>query len=97
MDMQDHREEEFVPPKKAFKLYSTEGNKLGSGPTVAPVVSTASANDKASNEDKAKRNLALDTSQPSTQIQLRLSDGSRMVVKANLSHKLGDIRAYLNM
>lgn len=96
LDMQDHREEEFVPPKKAFKLYSTEGNKLGSGPSVAPVVSTASANDKASNEEKAKSNLALDTSKPATQIQLRLSDGSRLVVKANLSHKLGDIRAYLN-
>jgi len=35
LDMQDHREEEFVPPKQAYKLYSTEGHKLGAGPTVA--------------------------------------------------------------
>ncbi len=78
--MQDHREEEFVPPKQAYKLYSTEGHKLGAGPTVAPVVSNATANDKASNEDRAKSDLGLDTSKPSTQIQLRLSDGSRYLL-----------------
>ena len=26
LDMQDHREEEFVPPKQAYKLYNTELN-----------------------------------------------------------------------
>lgn len=96
LDMQDHRDEEFVPPKQAYKLYSTEGQKLGSEPSVAPVVSNASANDKASNEDTAKNNLGLDASKPTTQMQLRLSDGSRLIIKANLTHKLREIKTYLN-
>ena len=75
LDMQDHREEEFVPPKNKYVVYNTEGYKLGS-PTPT-VVSNASANDVENNENAAKRELNLDESRPTTQIQVRLSDGSR--------------------
>lgn len=94
LDMQDHRDEEFVPPKKEYTLYSTEGQKLGS--SAAPVVSTATQSDKASCEDAAKKNINLDSSQPNTQMQVRLSDGSRLIIKANLTRKVSDIRAYIN-
>jgi len=96
LDMQDHRDQEFVPPKKAYVLHNTKGHKLGSTSSAAPVVSTASDSDKATNETNAKINLGLDTSQPSTQIQFRLSDGSRLIIKANLTHKLSDLRTYIN-
>lgn len=33
-----------------------------------------------------------DESQPTTSIQLRLADGSRMVAKFNLTHTVADIR-----
>lgn len=75
LDMQDHREEEYVPPKNKYVLYNTEGYKLGS-PTPT-VVSSASANDVENNENAAKRELNLDESKPTTQIQIRLSNGSR--------------------
>lgn len=94
LDMQDHRDEDFVPPKKAFNLYSTEGHKLGS--SAAPVVSTASVTDKASSEETAKKNMNLDSAQPSTQMQVRLSDGSRLIIKANVTKKISDIRSYIN-
>ncbi len=97
LDMQDHREEEFVPPKQPYKLYNTEGYKLGdTASAVQPVVSNASADDKAKNEETAKRALALDASKPTTQVQIRMSDGSRLVVKLNLTHTLNDLRAYIN-
>ena len=54
--MQDHREEEFVPPKNKYVLYN-DGYKLGS-PTPT-VVSNASANDKVNSEETARRNLNL--------------------------------------
>ena len=76
LDMQDHREEEYHPPKNKYVLYN-EGYKLGSPTPI--VVSNASPNDKENNEKTAKQNLKLDESQPSTQIQIRLSDGSRFV------------------
>lgn len=97
LDMQDHRDQEFVPAKKAYVLHSSEGHKLGSESSSAPaVVSTASASDKVSSEEVANKNLGLDAAQPSTQIQFRLSDGSRLIIKANLTHKLSDLRAFIN-
>jgi len=96
LDMQDHREEEFVPPKEAYKLYN-EGYKLGSSSTPAPkIVSNASASDKATNEDTAKKNINLDLSKPITQIQIRLSDGSRIIIKTNLTQKISQLKEYLN-
>ena len=75
LDMEDHREEEYEPPKLPYKLYNTEGYKLGS-PT-PKVVSNATPTEIASNEENAKRSLNLDESKPTTQVQIRLSDGSR--------------------
>lgn len=74
LDMQDHRDEEFVPPKNKYVLYN-EGYKLGG--TTPSVVSNSSPNDQENNEKQAKQELALDESQPTTQIQVRLSNGSR--------------------
>jgi UBX domain-containing protein 1 len=75
LDMQDHRDEDYQKPKDKYVLYN-DGYKLGS-PTPT-VVSNASPADKESNEQAAKQALGLNESQPSTQIQIRLSDGSRL-------------------
>lgn len=74
LDMQDHRDEEFVPPKNKYVLYN-DGYKLGS-PT-PNVVSTSSENEMKNNEEIAKQQLKLDDSKPTTQIQVRLSNSSR--------------------
>ena len=93
LDMQDHRDEEFVPPKNKYVLYN-DGYKLGS-PT-PQVTSNATPNDKQSNEAKAKTNLKLNESAPNTQLQIRLSDGSRLIIKMNNSHRISDIRNFIN-
>ncbi|WVF65744.1 hypothetical protein IAT40_000476 [Kwoniella sp. CBS 6097] len=38
----------------------------------------------------------VDASQPTTSIQLRLGDGTRMVAKVNLTHTVGDLRNYVS-
>ena len=93
VDFEDHKSEDFVPPKPKYVLYN-DGYKLGS-PT-PNVVSNASPDDKAVNEEKAKRLLGTDESKPTTQIQIRLSDGSRLVIKANQTHTVGNIRQFVN-
>ncbi|KAF3776083.1 Plant UBX domain-containing protein 3 [Nymphaea thermarum] len=40
--------------------------------------------------------LSVDPSLPSTAIQLRLSDGTRMVARFNYHHTVGDVRAFLD-
>lgn len=42
------------------------------------------------------RGLAVDDSKPSTSIQLRLSDGTRMVARFNYHHTIVDIRAFID-
>lgn len=77
LDMQDHRDEDYVAPKGKYVLYN-DGYKLGSpSPTV---VSSASPQEKMSNEELAKREMGVDETKPSTQVQVRLSDGSRFVI-----------------
>jgi len=93
LDMEDHRDEDFEAPKAPYKLYNSEGYMLGS-PT-PKVVSNATPNEKVSNEETAKKNLNLDESKPTTQVQIRLSDGSRIVIKANQTHKVSDLRQYI--
>ena len=101
LDMQDHREEEFVPEKPKYVLYN-EGYKLGS-PTpglttgsTSTLSTTTSESDKKLNEEKAKSELKLNESAPTTQIQVRLNDGSRLIIKLNLTHNLNDLRNYIN-
>jgi len=40
--------------------------------------------------------FAVDQSQPTTSIQLRMADGTRMVCRMNLTHTVGDIRNFIN-
>ena len=94
LDMQDHREEEFVPPKPKYVLFN-DGYKLGS-PTPTVVSSATNPDDKEANEKAAKEQLAVDESAPVTQIQVRLSNGTRLVAKANQSHKIDDLRKFIN-
>ncbi|KAM5219975.1 NSFL1 cofactor p47 isoform 2-T2 [Hipposideros larvatus] len=93
LDMEDHRDEDFVKPKGAFKAFTGEGQKLGS--TAPQVLNTGSAAQQAENEAKASSSISIDTSQPTTNIQIRLADGGRLVQKFNHSHRISDIRLFI--
>ena len=77
LDMEDHRDEDYAPPKGKYVLYN-DGYKLGS-PTPT-VVSNASPQELVNNEDLAKKEMPIDESSPVTQVQVRLSNGSRFVL-----------------
>lgn len=51
--------------------------------------------DQAANEAQAKKELNVDTSQPTTTIQIRLVDGSTVRAQFNLTHTVSDIRRYI--
>ncbi|GAA5939865.1 protein phosphatase regulator SHP1 [Sporobolomyces koalae] len=61
-----------------------------SGATRTPSTTTTSAN---SNQGGS---FEVDRTQPTTQVQIRLRDGERMVATFNHSHTVGDIRRYIN-
>uniref|UniRef100_A0A8C6QS86 NSFL1 cofactor p47 n=1 Tax=Nannospalax galili TaxID=1026970 RepID=A0A8C6QS86_NANGA len=93
LDMEDHRDEDFVKPKGAFKAFTGEGQKLGS--TAPQVLNTSSPAQQAENEAKASSSISINEAEPTTNIQIRLADGGRLVQKFNHSHRISDIRLFI--
>lgn len=67
--------------------------------SVATDVSVAPTDPKSKEEaeEAAKKQVSIDASQPSTTIQVRLSDGSTIVARLNHSHTVADLRRYITM
>ena len=69
---------------------------LGSiAPSVAPPAASPSL-DPAQAEKTAQDKVKLDAAQPVANIQVRLADGSRLIVKLNHVHTVADLRLYIN-
>jgi len=91
-------DEDYVPPKKKFQPFSGSGNRLGSPtpeasaapiPVAAPTMSQAPA-------APAAPQVNVDSSQPTTSLQIRLGDGTRLLSRFNHSHTVGDIYNFVN-
>ncbi|XP_042317659.1 UBX domain-containing protein 2B isoform X1 [Sceloporus undulatus] len=92
LDMEDHQEQEYIRPRLKFKAFSGEGQKLGS--LTPEIVSTPSSPEE---EEKSFLDAALlvDDSVPTTKIQVRLADGSRLIQRFNQTHRIVDIRNFI--
>ncbi|KAG0491339.1 hypothetical protein HPP92_004737 [Vanilla planifolia] len=88
------RDENCPEPVKRLTPFQGVGRTLGEGssatasPSSAPPPSTFAPTPFAG--------LSVDGSLPSTSIQLRLADGTRMVSRFNLHHTVGDIRSFID-
>jgi len=89
VNMEDHREEEYVKPKETLKAFSGEGYMLGSPmPNIVSDTSTPAPD----LSDRQTSVYQVDESKPTTSIQIRLADGTRLVTKFNHDSSIGDIR-----
>ncbi|KAM0790386.1 hypothetical protein ACM66B_003268 [Microbotryomycetes sp. NB124-2] len=88
-------------PKKAFE---GQGNRLGSTtPTFADTRSSSSGVQQQQQQSTASTQptsaaqpFEVDQNSPTTQLQIRLRDGFRLVARFNHTHTVGDIRRYIN-
>lgn len=100
--------EEYVPPKRGN--FSGSGQRLGA-PTPAVTTSGAAplmpgsfpsgSSSAASSSAGAERHnintrFEVDQTQPTTSVQIRLADGTRMPCRMNLTHTVGDLRSFIN-
>ncbi|XP_028592725.2 UBX domain-containing protein 2B isoform X2 [Podarcis muralis] len=92
LDMEDHQEQEYVRPRLRFKAFSGEGQKLGS--LTPEIVSTPSSPEE---EEKSFLDavVLIDDAVPTTKIQIRLADGSRLIQRFNHTHRIIDIRNFI--
>jgi len=99
LSMEDHRQEDFVQKKAAVQSFSGEGFRLGS-PTdavSAPALQPGQQDQSAARLTEAAEAVHVDSSAPVTNIQIRLTDGSRLVSKFNTSHTVADVRRFITI
>ncbi|XP_048214571.1 UBX domain-containing protein 2B isoform X2 [Perognathus longimembris pacificus] len=92
LGMEDRQDQEYTKPRLRFKAFSGEGQKLGS--LTPEIVSTPSSPEE---EDKSIFNavVLIDDSVPTTKIQIRLADGSRLIQRFNSTHRILDVREFI--
>lgn len=90
------RKDENCPePEKRTVAFQGVGRTLSSGSGTAASSSPEQAASLTSAPPPSV-GLVVDQSQPSTPIQLRLADGTRMVAHFNYHHTINDIRAFID-
>jgi len=94
------RDENYPEPAKQGKCYvpfEGVGRTIGSSSTTAPAASEPTdATPSLNTAPLPSMGLVVDESSPSTSIQLRLADGTRMISRFNHHHTVRDIRDFLD-
>ncbi|CAN6479184.1 unnamed protein product [Victoria cruziana] len=93
------KDEDFPVQEKPRIPFQGVGRTLGSASDSSGVPeprAPAGAQSSISGISSSSQGLSVDPSLPSTAIQLRLSDGTRMVARFNYHHTVGDIRAFID-
>ncbi|KAF8152265.1 hypothetical protein B0H34DRAFT_724522 [Crassisporium funariophilum] len=67
-----------------------------SGSTLAPSTARSSAAAASTEREELSTQFEVDQTQPTTSVQLRLADGTRMVCRMNLTHTVRDLRNFIN-
>ncbi|KFM76177.1 NSFL1 cofactor p47, partial [Stegodyphus mimosarum] len=93
LNIEDHSHEEYVLKKPTVRAFSGTGFRLGS--ITPPVKQSESSASSEKDVEEAQQSLNIDESQPVTSVQIRLADGSRLTMKANYTHTVGDVRRFL--
>ncbi|GAB5591692.1 protein phosphatase regulator [Umbelopsis nana] len=87
-------DEDYTPPPKAPpKPFEGAGHRLGSP---SPEVMSRTSSPASQPQAPRPTQLNIDSSQPVTSVQIRLSDGTRLVAKFNHTHTIADIRNFIN-
>ncbi|CAI9755101.1 unnamed protein product [Fraxinus pennsylvanica] len=89
------RDENCPEPEKRQVPFQGTGRTLGSSSSTETVVES-SVSAPLRTAPSPSVGLVVDQSLPSTSIQLRLADGTRMVARFNYHHTIGDIRSFID-
>ena len=111
LNLEPHKNENYVQPVKKWKPFSGEGQRLGSptpGPAGASTSSSSTATAAPSQQQQQTSSSATNTSAqggaapsvddtlPTLTLQIRLGDGTRLTSRFNSSHTVGDVYAFVD-
>lgn len=92
INLVDNKGTEYVAPKPSLVPFAGGGNRLGSSSSGA---AASAAPPPAVNASAAEAAIVVDNSAPVASIQVRLSDGSRIVARLNETHTVANLRAFV--
>ncbi|KAI9610838.1 hypothetical protein H4Q26_008680 [Puccinia striiformis f. sp. tritici PST-130] len=102
MRVQKRLTENYIPPPKPpSKPFGGTGNRLGSPLPASMVRSPVEPAPQTVNNPSTQTTIQpsmlfeVDNTLPTTGVQIRLSDGSRVVTRFNHTHTIGDIRRHI--
>lgn len=75
---------------------SSSASMPGTFPVSGTVLTTSGPSAPTVERNSLTARFEVDQSQPTTSIQVRLADGTRLVCRMNLTHTVGDIRSFIN-
>ncbi|KAF8414144.1 hypothetical protein HHK36_002143 [Tetracentron sinense] len=90
------RDKNIPEPKKHSVLFQGVGRTLGSGTTTPATAEPTVAATPLKTAPSPSLCLIVDETLPSTSIQLRLVDGTRMIARFNYHHTISDIHAFID-
>jgi len=101
--------EDYTPTKRPMGAFGGSGNRLGSPvpplssetasaalPMPGSFPSTSSSGPSSAPQPSMTTMFEVDQTLPTTSVQIRLADGTRIVCRMNLTHKVQDIRNFIN-
>ncbi|CAI0430634.1 unnamed protein product [Linum tenue] len=89
------RDENYAEPAKKKPAFQGVGRTLGTTGDGGASASESPAAPPLKSAPAPSVGLTVDSSSPTTSIQLRLADGTRMVSRFNLHHTIRDVRAFI--
>ncbi|XP_056420303.1 UBX domain-containing protein 2A [Hyla sarda] len=88
VNVEDRKSEEYFIRKKLVDPFSGQGHRLGSA---TPKLITKIEN----GDEQVLSTVVLDAKEPQTNIKIWLSDGKRIVQKFNTTHRISDVRNFV--
>lgn len=94
----DKKGEDWSPPPVQFQAFTGGGRALGSTASTTQTSSSSSNVNTVQNTPQQKSGFKVDPNQPTTTIQIRLHDGTRLVSQFNPNtHTVADLRNFVAM
>ncbi|KAL8136924.1 hypothetical protein V2J09_002925 [Rumex salicifolius] len=90
------KNEKHTEPERSTISFQGVGRTLGGNTIPSSSDPTLEYSTSSSSSSTPVNKLVVDETKPSTSIQLRLADGTRLVAHFNYHHTVGDIRAFID-
>ena len=87
----EQKNKPYEAPKKAFTAFTGTGRSMAE-----PASASSSSPAAAPAAPAATKGHEVDPNKPTTSLQIRLADGTRLQARFNLDHTVNDIRQFIN-